>query len=118
MHKNPNKIFKMKKLFFAAAMIIAFAFTTQPETKKLPVTFTIDEWQSKVNILEYAKAVIKESSVPINVAAPLIDSLTSLQNSLFVQLRPQLQSGYDSLQKKAVDTTGKVDEPKKSKKRK
>lgn len=81
--------------FFAAfgILILLLSLTDSPPIeKKYEVSFTVGEWQTKLNIIEYSKEVLKKSSAPANVVLPLIDSLTKFQTDLVAQLKPQLDT--------------------------
>lgn len=80
----------MKKALFALVLVTAFSFTTNEE-KSFSVKFTVNDWQSKLNLLEYTKNVLKNSSIPANVALPLSDSISKFQNEIVAQIQPQLK---------------------------
>ncbi|HTD95140.1 MAG TPA: hypothetical protein VK644_15045 [Chitinophagaceae bacterium] len=82
----------------AVSAATAIAFQTLKPAGKLKVEYSAEEWQTKLNILEYTKEVLKSSSVASNVALPLCDTLSSIQRQWLQQLQPQIKT--DSAKKK------------------
>lgn len=81
----------MKKALLAlsALLLVITAFTTAPD-QKFKVENTLDKWQSKLNLIEYTKQVLKGSDVPAKVAIPLTDSLTVFENEIIEQVKTQV----------------------------
>jgi hypothetical protein len=80
----------MKAIFLALFLITALSFSTNEE-KSFSVKFTVNDWQSKINMLAYTKAVLRNSSLPANVALPLCDSLDKFQSEIIAQIQGQLK---------------------------
>lgn len=78
----------MKKLITALSIIILLSFAAE---KTYTVTYTVNEWQSKLQLLEYTKNAIKQSDLPTKISLPLMDSLTLFQNQITQQVSRQLQ---------------------------
>ena len=79
------------KYILTVLAFIALSFSTS-ETKLLTVRYSVEDWQSKVNMLEYTKNVLKQSNSPANVVLPLTDSLTKFQNEIISQVRVQIDT--------------------------
>lgn len=76
-------------LIFTASFLLV-GFTANEEQQLLTVKYTVNDWQNKVNMIEYTKNVLKQSNVPANVVLPLVDSLTKFENELIGQIQVQL----------------------------
>jgi len=81
----------MKKalLVLGALLLVITAFTPAPE-QKYKVENTIEKWQSKINLIETVKQVIKNSDAPSKVALPVLDSLTAFENEIVEQVKAQV----------------------------
>ena len=77
----------MRKTLLALSIIILLSFAAE---KTYTVTYTVYEWQSKLQLLEYTKNAIKQSDLPTKISLPLIDSLTLFQNQINQQVSKQL----------------------------
>jgi len=79
----------MKKAFVGLFAFMVMGFTTTAP-KTLYVQLTQTEWSHTIDVLEYTKNAIRQSDLPIKTALPLIDSLTSVENTFLSQLQKQL----------------------------
>lgn len=86
----------MKKIIilFVFALLLSFK---KDSDKKYTVSLSVNDWQQKINVIEAAKNLIKNSDAPVKIALPAIDSLTKMQNEFISQLSPQLS---DTITKK------------------
>lgn len=102
----------MKRLvLFLGITVLVAAFTMAPPNKpqppKLyPVSLSLEEWQLKINYLEYVKKSLRNSDLPSKEVALITDSaLTPFQNQITIQIQAQLNAERAAQQKK--DTTTK-----------
>lgn len=82
---------------FVAAILSLSAFRTAEV--KYKVENTLDYWQQKINLIEYAKDAIKKSDIPSKVASPLNDSLSAFENEIVAEVRKQMPQQKDSTKK-------------------
>jgi hypothetical protein len=84
----------MKKtiLLLLTVTLLSFIPTKNKNTeeKKYTVSLTINEWQSKLDLLNYVSAAIKQSDLPTKVSLPILDSLSKFTQTLVNQLNKQL----------------------------
>jgi hypothetical protein len=87
---------------FIAAILSLSAFTTA-DVKTVEVKYkvenTLDYWQGKINLIEFAKDAIKKSDIPSKVASPLNDSLSAFENEIVAEVRKQMPQQKDSTKK-------------------
>jgi hypothetical protein len=76
-----------------------------PQPPKLyPVNLSLEEWQLKINYLEYVKQILRKSDLPSKEVALVTDSaLTPFQTQITQQIQSQLAQEKSAQQKK--DTT-------------
>jgi len=80
---------KQTVLFLALAFSI-FSFTFI-ESKTYHVTFTAEQWQSHLQMLDNAKAIMDKSTLPANVVSQWKDSITVFQQELIAQVQKQMK---------------------------
>lgn len=85
---------KQSIVLFITVLIGIKSFSQNPPMpipeKKLKVEFTLQEWVTKLNILNYITDLLKQSDVPTKVSLPIMDSIASISRSFTTQLQPQL----------------------------
>lgn len=83
----------MKKLLipiFAGTLAGLFAFAVATEPKSYHVTLSPEDWQSRVNILENAKAIMDKSTLPANVVSSWKDSVSKFEQEIIAQVQKQM----------------------------
>lgn len=81
---------KRQTYIIAALWISVLSFTAAD--KLMTVSYSLDVWQQKLNIIEAAKTTLKNSNAPANVVMPLTDSLTKFQMEIANQVRVQMDT--------------------------
>jgi len=66
--------------------ILLFAFAE----KELTVKYDAKTWNEKLQLIETAKQLLKNSDAPSKYANPVCDSLSKFQKELVDQLQPQV----------------------------
>lgn len=84
-------------LTFFAVLFFGFRAGNENE-QKYKVEYTVPKWESKIQLLEAAKNIIKQSDIAAKVALPLSDSLTAFENEIIEQVKIQMPK--DTIHKK------------------
>ncbi len=102
----------MKRTLLFLSIIVGVAYFTmalpnKPQPPKLyPVNLTLEEWQLKINYLEYVKNSLRKSDLPSKEVALITDSiLIPFQVAISSQVQSQLAHENAAQQKKDSTTT-------------
>jgi hypothetical protein len=97
----------MKKLLLflgitVAVSAITWALQEKKQPPKLyPVSFSLEEWQLKLNHLEYIKQVLRKSDLPSKEVALITDSaIAPFQNQIANQIQTLLAQEKATQEKK------------------
>lgn len=72
--------------------IVNIAFQDTTKSIKTVVSFTPEEWQQRINWLEYIKTQLKRTDLPAREVGFMSDSLLSkFQNEIISQVVPQIK---------------------------
>lgn len=83
-----------------SAITLALPEKKQPP-KMYPVSLSLEEWQLKINYLEYVKQTLRKSDLPSKEVALISDSaITPFQNQIATQIQSQLAQEKAAQQKK------------------
>lgn len=83
-----------------SAITLALPEKKQPP-KMYPVSLSLEEWQLKINYLEYVKQTLRKSDLPSKEVALISDSaITPFQNQIAAQIQSQLAQEKAAQQKK------------------
>lgn len=100
----------MKRTVLFLSVLVALSAITLalPEKKQppklYPVSLSLEEWQLKINYLEYIKQTLRKSDLPSKEVALISDSaITPFQNQITAQVQSLLAQEKAAQQKK--DTT-------------
>jgi len=82
----------MKKAILLLALAFSIFSFTLIESKTYHVTFTAEQWQSHLQMLDNAKAIMDKSTLPANVVSQWKDSITIFQQELVSQVQQQMKA--------------------------
>lgn len=92
-------------LFLGISVAVSAITLALPEKKQppkmYPVSLSLEEWQLKINYLEYVKQTLRKSDLPSKEVALISDSaITPFQNQIATQIQSQLAQEKAAQQKK------------------